>query len=329
MPSKSKLLMPILGGVLILLVVLMVVASQQEGPTFTPPVPPQNNGYDQLLEAAKLLAPRTGFYDEMDDQELAKIVEQNRQVLELVDTALKQPIMVPVDWSAKPGSAGSLRLNDWTATRSIARALAAQARWQRLNGEHRAALDSAGKIYQLGANCARGGLLNDYLVGLAVLGLGLDELRRLDPTDSKAMEAALETVASHREDLEHAYDVIEREKAYIRANASGFVCWQMRRNLDSMFDASAQGGFAAERRLAAQQNLLWLHLALHLYHLEQGAWPTSLDDLPTVRQPQSLLDPFSNQPFVYRLTADSYQLYSVGENSIDDGGQTDEYGLQP
>ncbi|MEM8947464.1 MAG: hypothetical protein AAGD11_19980, partial [Planctomycetota bacterium] len=127
----------------------------------------------------------------------------------------------------------------------------------------------------------------------------------------------------------HAYDVIEREKAYIRANASGFVGWQMRRNLDSMFDASAQGGFAAERRLAAQQNLLSLHLALHLYHLEQGAWPATLDALPMARQSQISLDAHTDQPFIYRLTADSYQLYNVGENNIDDGGQTDEYGLQP
>ena len=33
-----------------------------------------------------------------------------------------------------------------------------------------------------------------------------------------------------------------------------------------------------------------------------------------------LLDPVNNDKFVYKLTGDSFMLYSKGKNGIDDGG---------
>ena len=43
-------------------------------PPFVPPPLPQPNGYDDLLRAAEMLAPRTGFYKEMEPEELAAVV---------------------------------------------------------------------------------------------------------------------------------------------------------------------------------------------------------------------------------------------------------------
>jgi hypothetical protein len=36
--------------------------------------------------------------------------------------------------------------------------------------------------------------------------------------------------------------------------------------------------------------------------------------------PSVPLDPYSGQPFVYRVTDKSFTLYSVGEDCVDDGG---------
>lgn len=36
---------------------------------------------------------------------------------------------------------------------------------------------------------------------------------------------------------------------------------------------------------------------------------------------QLRIDPFSGEPFIYRTTKDGYVLYSVGPNSVDNGGR--------
>lgn len=62
-----------------------------------------------------------------------------------------------------------------------------------------------------------------------------------------------------------------------------------------------------------------LYTALHLeaYRKTHGRYPASLKELG---DSPYFIDPFSNKPFVYRPQGKSYVLYSLGPNSIDDGG---------
>ena len=80
---KPKLLTLMLFAIALLLLAGGWLTLRLAFPPFVPPPLPQPNGYDDLLRAAEMLAPRTGFYDEMDAEELAAIVEQNRPALAL------------------------------------------------------------------------------------------------------------------------------------------------------------------------------------------------------------------------------------------------------
>jgi hypothetical protein len=62
-------------------------------------------------------------------------------------------------------------------------------------------------------------------------------------------------------------------------------------------------------------------LAILAYRQEHGRPPPRLDDLAPDYLTHVPLDPFANEPLRYRLTADSYVLYSVGPNGRDDGGE--------
>jgi len=53
------------------------------------------------------------------------------------------------------------------------------------------------------------------------------------------------------------------------------------------------------------------------YQQQFGVLPDSLDALGIS---ESMIDPFTNQPFVYRRDGDDFVLYSVGGNGIDEGG---------
>jgi hypothetical protein len=63
-------------------------------------------------------------------------------------------------------------------------------------------------------------------------------------------------------------------------------------------------------------------LAILRYRAANGAYPTRLEDLVRTgvlaRLPQ---DPFGKGPLTYSKTADGFELYSWGENLVDDGGR--------
>jgi len=71
----------------------------------------------------------------------------------------------------------------------------------------------------------------------------------------------------------------------------------------------------------ARTHALIAVLAVLRYHQESGRYPQSLEELVDAGYLQSLpMDPYSDGPLVYRVTEESFTLYSVGENLINDDG---------
>jgi hypothetical protein len=62
-----------------------------------------------------------------------------------------------------------------------------------------------------------------------------------------------------------------------------------------------------------------LVVRLHAYRALHAHWPVDLQSMLPVRQQVLAIDPFSDQPFVYRLENGEPHLYSVSENRVDDG----------
>jgi hypothetical protein len=60
--------------------------------------------------------------------------------------------------------------------------------------------------------------------------------------------------------------------------------------------------------------------ALKRYKNKTGPWPNSLKQIENLTDNENLIDPRSNCPFAYHLTNDGFELYSIGPNKIDEGG---------
>ena len=82
----------------------------------------------------------------------------------------------------------------------------------------------------------------------------------------------------------------------------------------------------------AHIRLTWAGVAVEVYRNEHGAYPALLDDVAELVGAENLQDPFgavlsesasgyTQAPLIYRRRGDSYVLYSVGPNMIDDGGK--------
>jgi hypothetical protein len=71
----------------------------------------------------------------------------------------------------------------------------------------------------------------------------------------------------------------------------------------------------------ARIEMLTVQLAEQSYKLTYGHYTTSLGGLVSQFMDSVPLDPFGqNTPYRYRLTGDSYILFSIGKDGVDDGG---------
>lgn len=76
-----------------------------------------------------------------------------------------------------------------------------------------------------------------------------------------------------------------------------------------------------ERVTYTESGLLLVALALRAYQADHGRYPETLAELAPVYLKQLPEDPFAQAgTFQYRLTGDSYLLYSIGVDGKDDGG---------
>jgi len=62
-----------------------------------------------------------------------------------------------------------------------------------------------------------------------------------------------------------------------------------------------------------------VRIGLALYKAEHGRYPETLDDIETYLGKMPL-DPYTDEPFRYRLEGDEYVFYSLGPDRIDNGG---------
>ena len=150
-------------------------------PPFSPPVPPVPNGYDDLLRAAEMLAPRTGFYDEVGEDELSAIVEQNAPALKLAREALNKECLVTVDWSAQQDGLEA-HMEAGSSLRELARAFAAAARQAKANGQMEEAVRCGLDALELAPRVARGGLVIDREMAKGVYYGGCARLTRAGRT---------------------------------------------------------------------------------------------------------------------------------------------------
>ena len=74
-------------------------------------------------------------------------------------------------------------------------------------------------------------------------------------------------------------------------------------------------------RTIAKQRGSRIIILLRRHKNKNGHWPESLEDIRSLMPAETLVDPFNNGPFVYKLTDESFTLYSKGKNNIDENGE--------
>ena len=290
-------------------------------PPYVPPPLPQPNGYDDLLRAAEMLAPRTGWYSEMEKEELTAIVEHNQPALALAREALAKECVVPLDWSADETWLGNVHLPEAGKPRELARAISAEALLAHRDGNKQLAIELSFDNIRLGQAAAEGGLAVDWLVGHAIHGLGLkilrDEVGQLSRSDC---EALLKRVVELETNFESPSELVERERAFFHATHNAIDSFIIRSVQFTQLKQTQNQMEEVDKVYTAMRVILQTHLAIRLFQLDENRLPESLDALVLEYLPSVPQDAFASGPLTYRLSDEGYVLYSIGPNSQDDGG---------
>jgi hypothetical protein len=72
--------------------------------------------------------------------------------------------------------------------------------------------------------------------------------------------------------------------------------------------------------LEAMMDLMRIGLELERYQVEEGELPENLERIQERLGGPGPVDPFTGTSYIYRVSGNGFQLYSVGRNQADDGG---------
>jgi len=79
--------------------------------------------------------------------------------------------------------------------------------------------------------------------------------------------------------------------------------------------------FPTQARHEATLDLMQMGILIEQYEAREGCYPESLDAIAPALGGGLPVDPFTGEPYQYRLSEDVFLLYSVGQNLTDDGGR--------
>ena len=290
---------------------------------------PSPNGYDELVEAGRIMGNVNVPDSKAGRAELEAFVVQYGRAYALAGAAIRKPCQVPVTWN---DAYLTHRLSEISGIRQLARAFCAKARLAKLEGRTADAVAAYMDTIRLGQSAEQGGLLVDLLMGNSIRGMGHGGIR--DLRRELSARQCLELIRTHNELLnrEEPLDGYVARDAIWADNAYGV----QGRFLFLLYDVA--GEIADDHRMLvrgcnrslAKSRMLICDLAIQAYSLAHGRPPAKLGILVPDYLPEVPEDPFSGGTLVYRLTPDGYLLYSVGVDGVDDGGRRgDQSDLEP
>jgi hypothetical protein len=292
-------------------------------PPYDRPVQPDPNAYNTLIELSGQLARRTGFWDEMSDQELAAVVATNEPILTEAREALRQESVVALDWNADQNWL-QLHIDEKNGFRELGRAFAAEGRHVQKEGDTRRAVNCGLEGMRLVKASSNGGLGIDYLMGLGI-NYGMSSWLR-DACETATLEDCqyvLQNLPDITEQMEPPSAITEREWHFFRRINGIYTTFMMEMTFANNREDFEKRMGESLRLGQALNDLVRLHYAIRAFQLQENRFPKTLDELVPRELNSIPKDPFNGKDFVYQPGKDRYLLFSVGPNGVDDGGVED------
>lgn len=287
-------------------------------PPFPPP-PPGGTNYDRIVAIGREFDQVGGrFPSSSDPRHIQPLVDELVTLLAASNhvpaSALEAEIQLPRSPRALTGR-DVLGLN-----RCFSAAFEAAAD----QGDFDRGADCAIAAARLDATFRRGGTTwhSSYFRGSGLQWIA-DHRALVSPAKAREIIAVLEHLLAEREDLAVllARDQAFAARSYNWQGRLAYILFEDRQQAHRV--SSAEEAFLGwELSLRSIQTLL----AIHLFQADHRRFPSDLAELTPEYLPDIPLDPHSGLPLVYRPRETTFDLYSVGRDGYDDGGNFDSGG---
>jgi hypothetical protein len=271
--------------------------------------PPNPNGYDDFVQAGKMLTGNTVYASDLSLEELRDYFKANHASIDLIQAGLKKQCAVAFNKNSPAGF--TAHVNDIVAIKANAHLLrAAGALAERENR-----FDDAAKIYgdliEYGCASGKDGVFIDKLVSRACEIMGMTGMTNVisklaDPIFLHKTIRKLEKLNAERESLEQ---MIASEKKWNRHQGL-----QIRDRIETFFSGQSrriEKGFRKQMvELQLQSSQLTLLLAARLFELETGRPAKAFSDVVPKYLKSVPVDPSTGKeiPFSLDLTKHSNEL---------------------
>lgn len=304
------------------IVVLLVLGAGTfflfRAPAPLPPPLPNPNGYDDFVAATKGLNGWNGD-SRASAETLRTAVQQNTKALETVRAGLSKASAVPLtndlNWL-------QAHIAQMSQLKSMAQLLVAEGLVHLQDGRTNDAARSFTDGIVFAHAAFRRGFMINTLVTFSCQALAAQRLMQVAPhVSSESIAEILPRLIELDRMREPVAIILQRDREWSR---SAYGPWQMiwmrivMRNDMRAQEAKSETNHA---RSVAALRLLMAELAIRGFSARHGKPPAALEDLVPSWLPAVPLDPFSQRPLVYRVTTNSFVIYSVGPDGKDDSGK--------
>jgi hypothetical protein len=276
------------------------------------------SGQPAFLSRAGLSAP----WLSADHPDAADWLQAHQSAISrLLEASQKQKCHLPL--AVGPAYAAG-RVHLVRAVRPWAQLLVSAANNDVAEGRIDAALKKYRCIMRMAAHLQQPPLIVYFLPGIAIDAFAMGYIKGLivqgDVTDGH-LDMIEQSLGSTQDNWDETWTKLwEMEGLHERLEPGNwdFLRW-LKRIFSSKGDLSRRVRTYYVRLLAARRSSLIL-VAVRKYKNQNGRWPQSLADITHVGPPQIFIDPVNGSSFVYKPTAESFTLYSTGQNNIDENG---------
>jgi len=311
-------------------------------------IPDEENAvtiYNVLLQdanATSLLDTRPGFLDDDSDNltfrqpwsgkdfpELAVWIKEQQHVIDRLLEASKFdkcrfPIAIDPVQRSQPSQ-------PYRAMRKWAFLLRRAANNDIGEGRIDDAIDKWRCLIQMGNHLRQQPLLIEYLVALAIEAVALNQtvLFLVEGNADETHLRKVETLPLHTEDdwtavLEEVLpaEKLAEQKMKEKLGLLDRLKYEFNYGLfGSMKGPDYNQIHQLSLRGVATCRGIRILIALRRYKNKNSRWPESLDDIKSLAPAEIFIDSLNNGSFAYKLTDDSFKLYSKGKNNVDEDGR--------
>lgn len=239
---------------------------------------PDPNGYDDLAAAGKLLSRTSSTEDPatLSIEQLRELNATNAEALKRARLGLSRECAVPMTYSAT----STVHIANLSSMKGIARAFVAEGRLEELEHHDDEAARSYLDVIHLSQSSARGGMLIDQLVSIAIEAIGVTHLHgligALDAKTCRETATALETLDAQRQPwaqvLAQEKDWAYRTYGALRYRFAQLTEGRAMKATQERTEQRCNGQIRNTRQLLVA-------LAARAYELEKGRRPARLADL--------------------------------------------------